>query len=35
MKKTSKWIQHVKAYAKSHNIKFGEALKAAKASYKN
>ena len=30
----SKWIIHVKAYAKKNNIKFGEALKAAKASYK-
>jgi hypothetical protein len=33
-KKTSKWIDHVKAYAKQHNIKYGEALKQAKATYR-
>jgi len=33
-KKTSKWITHVKAYAKQHGVKYGEALKLAKASYK-
>lgn len=33
-KKTSKWIEHVKAYAKSHNIKYGDALKQAKSTYR-
>jgi hypothetical protein len=33
-KKSSKWIEHVKAYAKKHNLKYSEALKKAKASYK-
>jgi len=33
-KKTSPWIAHVKAYAKEHNIKYGEALKKASATYK-
>ena len=33
-KKTSPWISHVKAYAKEHNIKYGEALKKASATYK-
>ncbi len=33
-KKTSKWIEHVKAYAKQHGIKYGEALKRAKATYR-
>jgi len=33
-KKTSPWIQHVKAYARTHNMKFGEALKKAGPSYK-
>ncbi|QIG59410.1 hypothetical protein [Dishui Lake virophage 8] len=33
-KKTSKWITHVKAYAKQHGIKYGEALKRAKATYR-
>lgn len=28
------WIAHVKAYAKKHGIKYGEALKKASASYK-
>jgi hypothetical protein len=30
----SKWIQHVKAYAKKHNIPYNEALKKASSSYK-
>lgn len=33
-KKTSKWIEHVKAYAKQHGIKYGDALKQAKATYR-
>lgn len=33
-KKTSKWITHVKAYAKQHGIKYGEALSKAKATYR-
>lgn len=33
-KKTSKWIEHVKAYAKQHGIKYGEALKKAKSTYR-
>jgi len=33
-KRSSKWIDHVKAYAKSHNIKYGEALKQAKSTYR-
>jgi len=33
-KKESKWIAHVKAYAKQHGIKYGEALKKAKATYR-
>lgn len=33
-KKTSKWIEHVKAYAKQHGIKYGEALKQAKSTYR-
>jgi hypothetical protein len=33
-KKTSKWIEHVKAYAKKHGIKYGDALKQAKATYR-
>jgi len=33
-KKTSKWIQHVKAYAKTHGIKYGEALSKAKSTYR-
>lgn len=28
------WIAHVKAYAKKHKMKYGDAMKAAKASYK-
>lgn len=28
------WINHVKKYAKDHNIKYGEAMSKAKASYK-
>ena len=34
VKKTSPWIQHVKAYASQHGVKYGEALKLAKATYK-
>ena len=30
----SKWIQHVKMYAKKHNVSYKDALKQAKASYK-
>tara|TARA_R110002096_G_scaffold412799_1_gene613362 strand:- start:768 stop:1277 length:510 start_codon:yes stop_codon:yes gene_type:complete len=33
-KKSSPWISHVKAYAKEHGIKYGEALKKASATYK-
>ena len=33
-KKASGWIAHVKKYAADHKIKYGEALKAAAASYK-
>jgi hypothetical protein len=33
-KRSSAWIQHVKAYAKQHNIKYNEALKKAGATYK-
>ena len=33
-KKTSAWIAHVKAYAAQHGMKYGEALKAAKSTYK-
>lgn len=29
----SDWIKHVKQYAKTHNIKYGEALKEASASF--
>ena len=32
-KKSSAWITHVKAYAAKHNIKYGEALKKASATY--
>ena len=32
--KTNPWIQHVKAYAKKHGIKYGDAISKAKASYK-
>ena len=31
--KTSKWIDHVKAHSKEHNISYKEALKSAKESY--
>ena len=34
-KKTSPWIEHVKAYAKQHGVKYGEALKLAKSTYKS
>jgi X-X-X-Leu-X-X-Gly heptad repeat protein len=30
---TNSWIQHVKAYAAQHGVSYGEAMKAAKASY--
>jgi hypothetical protein len=30
----NKWIAHVKAYAKKHNISYKDALKKAKSSYK-
>jgi hypothetical protein len=33
-KKASAWIQHVKAYARTHNMKFGAALKKAGPSFK-
>jgi len=33
-KKAGKWIEHVKQYAKEHNIKFGDALKEAAKTYK-
>jgi hypothetical protein len=33
-KKTSPWIEHVKAYCAKHGCKYGEGLKLAKASYK-
>lgn len=33
-KKQSSWIAHVKAYAKKHNLKFGDAMKQAKSTYK-
>lgn len=33
-KKVSKWILHVKEYAKKHNLKYGDALKQAKATYR-
>ena len=32
-KKTSKWITHVKAYAKSNNCSYGDAMSRAKPSY--
>jgi len=34
-KKSSPWIEHVKAYAKQHGVKYGEALKMAKSTYKS
>jgi hypothetical protein len=33
--KSSKWIDHVKAHSKTHNISYKQALKAAKETYKN
>ena len=33
-KKSSPWIEHVKGYASQHGVKYGEALKLAKATYK-
>ncbi len=35
LKKESAWIKHVKAYAKEHGIKYGEAMKKAKATYRS
>lgn len=32
-RKPNKWIQHVKAYAKKHNISYAEAITQAKSSY--
>ena len=32
--KSNPWIKHVKAYAKQHNISYGDAISKAKASYK-
>lgn len=32
--KHNPWIQHVKAYAKKHNIKYSEAISKAKSSYR-
>ena len=32
--KSNPWIAHVKAYAKKHNISYGEAIKKARPSYK-
>ena len=32
-KQTSKWITHVKAYAKSNNCSYGDAMSRAKPSY--
>jgi hypothetical protein len=32
-KKSSKWIRHVKSYARKHNISYGAAMKAARSSY--
>lgn len=32
--KSNPWIQHVKAYAKKHGIKYGDAISKARASYK-
>jgi hypothetical protein len=34
-KKTSPWIAHVKKYAAEHGMKYGQALKAAKSTYKS
>jgi ferredoxin len=33
-KKSSPWIEHVKDYASKHGVKYGEALKLAKSTYK-
>jgi hypothetical protein len=33
--KESAWVKHVKAYAKEHGIKYGEAMKKAKATYRS
>jgi hypothetical protein len=30
----NRWIRHVEAYAKRHGMKYGDALKAARASYR-
>ena len=32
--KTNPWIAHVKAYAKKHNISYGDAISKARPSYK-
>ena len=32
--KTSSWIEHVKAYAKEHGVKYNQAMKDSKMSYK-
>lgn len=34
-KKSSKWIDHVKSYAKQHGLKYSEALKQAKSTYRS
>ena len=34
-KKTSKWITHVKAYAKANNCSYGDAMVRARPSYKS
>ena len=32
--KQNPWIKHVKAYAKKHNISYGDAISKARSSYK-
>jgi hypothetical protein len=34
VKKPSSWIEHIKNYAKEHNISYKEAMTKGKASYK-
>lgn len=34
-KRSSKWIRHVKSYARKHHISYGAAMKAAKSSYRS
>lgn len=34
-KRSSKWIRHVKSYARKHKISYGAAMKAAKSSYRS